>query len=279
MLDLHIHSTASDGTLTPARIVAKAEDIQLTAIALTDHDTTAGLDEFMTAGNTSSVTTIPGVEVATSWYGASLHIVGLFIRPHFQPLEDMLYKIRGNRDLRNRKLLRKLNDKGVPLTYEDIEYHACEDVVGRPHFAAALIEHGFCTNHREAFAKYLGKNSATYVSRYLPLPDEAIKMIKAAGGIAIWAHPLGGQPIVRPARIRQIARHLKKFGLTGMEVFYSEYDREKENTAKQIADELGLKWSGGSDFHGANMPGFDLGTGRGDLSVPDDILNCLTGEM
>ncbi|MFW6413812.1 MAG: hypothetical protein ACOCZS_00800, partial [Verrucomicrobiota bacterium] len=205
---------------------------------------------------------------------------GLFLDHTYSPLEHLLTDIRRNREYRNRKLVRKLNDSGIGLTYEEVENHAGgNEVVGRPHFAAALVAQGVCTTHREAFTQYLGRDTGTYVSRYLPLPDEAIRIIREAGGLSIWAHPLGGKQIIRPARIRQTARHLKKLGLNGMEVFYSEYDREKEEVAKQIAGELHLKWSGGSDFHGANLPGFELGSGRGDLKVPDEILADLMNEL
>jgi len=275
MIDLHTHSTASDGTLSPVQLVRKAVELNLKALALTDHDTTSGLKEFIEAGENEPVKIIPGVEIAASWYGSSLHIAGLFIDPDCEVLNNMLYKVRQDRDFRNRKILRRLWELGINLTYEDVEHYAGNEVMGRPHFAAALVDQGFCHDHKEAFTDLLGKDASAYVKRYLPLPAQTIDAIHQAGGTAAWAHPLGGIENPKPARIRQTASHLKKLGLDAMEVYYSEYTQEKEDLAKKIADEFYLAWSGGSDFHGNNLPDFQLGVGKGNLCVPDKLLNSL----
>ncbi len=275
MIDLHTHSTASDGSVSPSDLVKEAEAAGLTAIALTDHDTVAGLSEFMTAGGSSPVETIPGVELACSWYGGSLHLVGLFVDAGNAQLLRLLEKIRRNRNIRNRRMLEKLAAAGVRLQYEEIQQIAGGEVVGRPHFAAALVQSGHCANFAEAFGKYIGKNCPGYVRRFLPLPAEALRTIHAAGGVAVWAHPCGGTDVSIRGRIRQIARHLQAKGLDGMEVLYSDYTDDQRQLAGEIADQLGLLSSGGSDYHGTNMPGVRLGHGRSRLLVPDEFLEPL----
>ncbi|MFO7821985.1 MAG: PHP domain-containing protein [Lentisphaeria bacterium] len=276
MIDLHTHSTASDGTLSPAKLLAKAEEVGLSAIALTDHDTVSGLPMFLKTAADSSVEAIPGVEIAASWYGGSLHIVGLFIDYENSKLGTMLTTIRHNRDLRNRKIFKKLHDLGVGITEEELEAAAGDHVVGRPHFAAALTTKGICETSRQAFGRYLGREGAAYVPRYLPMPAETIKAIHGAGGLAIWAHPAGGPQAAQPAKIRKPARHLKKLGLDGIEMLYPDHSESDCKTIRKIGEELDLAFSGGSDFHGDNMPGIELGTGRGNLLVPDEFLQTLT---
>lgn len=275
MIDLHTHSTASDGTLTPAELVALAEELPLEAIALTDHDTTSGLEAFLEAGAGKSVKTVPGVEVAASWYGGSLHIVGLHVQPESETLNSLLQTIRQNREIRNRKILDRLGSLGIKLTYEEVQEAGGDHVIGRPHFAAALIRKGVCSNPSEAFQKYLGRDAAAYVPRYLPLPEEAIRTVHEAGGLAIWAHPAGGPHASQPARIRQVARHLKRLGLDGVELFYPDHSEDDEHAIRAICGALDLAFSGGSDFHGGNMPGIELGTGRGTLNIPLEYLTIL----
>lgn len=279
MIDLHTHSTASDGTLSPSELIATAVEIGLEGIALTDHDTLQGLPTFLRAAKDRPIKAVPGVEIACSWYGRSLHLLGLFIDYKCAALADMLSTVRDNRDIRNQKILQKLAGLGIPLTYKDIEQEAGDHVVGRPHFAAALVAKGICQTPHEAFQKYLGRQAAAYVPRYLPLPEAAISAIHSAGGLAIWAHPAGGPQAGQPARIRQVARQLAQYGLDGIEVFYPDHSEADMKTLASIGRALDLAVSGGSDFHGANMPGIELGVGRGSLEIPLHYLTALTQRL
>ncbi|MCF7853247.1 MAG: PHP domain-containing protein [Candidatus Pacebacteria bacterium] len=275
MIDLHTHSTASDGTCTPTEIVTRSQHLKLTAVALTDHDTVRGCSEFMEAGGHSSTLTIPGVEIACSWYQTSIHIVGLFIKPDTPELASMLKRIRAARDNRNTELLQRLKNLGLQVSPEELQAAAGGGVPGRPHIARVLVSKGYCSTLRDAFNKYIGRTSPAYVRRYLPLPAEGIATIKRAAGVTVWAHPLGGQTTANAARIRQVAKQLKSQGLDGMEVRYCDYTPHQVNIAEKIAGELDLLRSGGSDFHGVNMAGVKLGKGYGDLNVPDDFLQPL----
>ena len=279
MIDLHTHSTASDGTLSPSELIAKAAAIGLEGIALTDHDTLRGLPAFLRAAKGRPIKAVPGVEIACSWYRRSLHLLGLFIDCDCAELADLLSTVRDNRDIRNRKMLQKLMGLGIPLTYEDIEQEAGDHVVGRPHFAAALVAKGICETSREAFQKYLGRQAAAYVPRYLPLPEVAMHAIHSAGGLAIWAHPAGGPQAGQPARIRQVARQLVQQGLDGIEVFYPDHSEADMKALESIGRVLDLAFSGGSDFHGTNMPGVELGVGRGGLKIPLRYLTALTQRL
>jgi predicted metal-dependent phosphoesterase TrpH len=275
MIDLHTHSTASDGTLTPGELVAAACDRGLTALALTDHDTIAGVNEFLAAAQGTPVQAVPGVEIACSWYGASLHLVGLFIDQHDKSLARLLAQIREHRSERNRQILKALNAAGVDLTHEAVCECARGQVIGRPHFAAALVHGGWCKDLQDAFDLFIGKGKSAYVRRFLPLPSEAVRTIHKAGGVVVWAHPLGGAPQSRKKKLRQVTRHLQRIGVDAMEVYYSDYTDFETRRSQEIAEEFGMLLSGGSDFHGGNMPGVELGRGRGRLCVPDEILPAL----
>jgi predicted metal-dependent phosphoesterase TrpH len=264
MIDLHTHSTASDGTLAPGELVAEAGRAGLSAIALTDHDTVAGVEEFMAAATTVRPRAIPGVEIACSWYGGTLHVVGLFVDHTHVPLLRLLERIRCDRATRNERILARLAGLNCPVQLAEVVAVAGEGVVGRPHIAEALVRRGHCRDAKDAFARLLGEGQPAYVRRFLPLPEAAIAAIHAAGGVAVWAHPVGMKDLP-PAKVRQVAVHLRDLGLDAVEVFYSEYTREQEESVRRIA----------RDFHGANSPGIQLGRGRGGLAVPDGFVRLL----
>ncbi len=278
MIDLHTHSSASDGTLSPSELAAAAKARGLSAIALTDHDTTSGLDDFIKAGKELSLKVVPGVEIACSWYGFSLHLAALFIDHANADLQAMLNGIRQAREQRNQRILELLQSQGVSLSMEQIQAESKNDpkqVIGRPHFARALVKGEYCDSTRQAFSKFLGRNGSAYVPRFLPLPAEAIHTIHNAGGIAILAHPFGGIEGVPRNRTRQKLLRLIKLGLDGLEVYYCDHTDKQEKTARELARELQLLPSGGSDFHGANTPDVSLGKGYGNMVVPDDLLEPL----
>ncbi len=271
MIDLHTHSTASDGTLSPAQLARQAESIGLTAVALTDHDTTAGLAEFEQAARSLNVEAIAGVELACNWYSGSLHIVGLFIEPGNPVLEGMLETVRLNRQARNQTILEKLEAIGHPLTLDEVRAESGDGVIGRPHIAKALVSRGYCADISEAFDRLLTVGKPAYVRRFLPTCAEGIAAIHAAGGVAVWAHPVGFRQLP-PGKVRQMARQLKGMALDGVEFYYSEYSPEQQMLVQNIGRELDLLASGGSDFHGDTIPTIQLGTGKGNLAVPDSIL-------
>jgi len=271
MIDLHVHSTASDGSLPPAAIVHTAVEAGLQAVALTDHDTLAGLPEFMEAGRTAPLETVPGIEIACRWYTINLHIVGLYVQSRSAVLERLAARIREARDRRNLEMIERLHDLGLSITLDAVREQAGGESIGRPHMARALVAAGYCSEVREAFERWLGRGRPAYVRRRLPPPAEVIRAIHAAGGAAIWAHPAATRP-GGPSRIRQVLRRLVPLGLDGIEVLYPDHTPRQISALHRLTTEFGLLPSGGSDFHGANIPELELGRGRGDLCVPDDWL-------
>ncbi len=280
MIDLHTHSSASDGTLAPETLLAAAARRGLRAVALTDHDTMAGVPEFLAAGAGSDTIPVPGVEVACSWYGGSLHLLGLFVDHQNSELQALLGEIREARERRNQKILRRLAEQGVALSPASLraESQAGDGgVIGRPHFARALIRFRHCTDRNQAFAQYLGRQGSAYVRRFLPLPKIAVETIHRAGGVAILAHPFGGGGRVAPAAVRQKLQKLAGLGLDGVEAYYCDANPGQERQVLQWVEEFSLVASGGSDFHGDNAPGIELGRGAGRLAVPDALLDDLRG--
>ena len=275
MLDLHLHSTYSDGTVSPEGLVAMARARGLSAVALTDHDTAAGIPEFLAAaGKAPRPRCIPGIELACRWYTANLHIVGLFIDPTEESLKKLLENIQAARRERNRLIMERLAALGAPVAAETLDAVARGEVTGRPHFAQALIAAGHCRTLQEAFSRFLARGGPAYVRRALPLPKAAIEAIHAAGGVAVWAHPAATRG-PSAARMRQVCRRLAAYDLDGIEVCYAQYSPRDTATVRALAREFHLLPSGGSDFHGDNSPGVAMGTGRGDLRVPDEWLGPL----
>ena len=217
---------------------------------------------------------VPGVEIACSWYGASLHVVGLFIDSRNAALRRMLRSVVDARRGRNLSMLQRLCDLGAQLTWEDVLAAAAGGVIGRPHFARALVKRGHCRSKSEAFARFLATGKPAYVRRFLPLPSAGIEAIHGAGGVAVWAHPLAFRS-VSPARLRHTTRRLKSMGLDALEAFYPDHTPEQESTALRIAEETGLLVSGGSDFHGEITPGIQIGSGNGRLQVRDSDFQAL----
>ena len=274
MVDLHTHSSASDGTVSPSGIAELADRAGLRAVALTDHDSVEGLDEFLAAASGRPVAAVPGVEIACSWYGASMHLLGLFLDPRSPALRRLLRRLTDARRERNTTMLQRLRELGAQLTWEDVVAAAGGGVIGRPHFAQALVKHGHCQSKSDAFARFLATGRPAYVRRFLPLPAAGIEAVHRAGGIAVWAHPLAFRS-VSPSRLRHAARRLKSMGLDALEAFYPDHTPEHEETALRVADETGLLVSGGSDFHGAITPGIEIGSGGGRLRVPDRVFEAL----
>ncbi len=273
MIDLHTHSTFSDGSLTPAELVGRAQQAGLTALALTDHDSMMGADAFLDACRGAGIRAVPGVEVSVEFSPGTLHMLGLFLDHRNAALNSMLTRIQASRADRNTVILEKLRQLGVALEWDDVAKFAGEDVVGRPHFALALIEKGVVKNKEQAFDRFLAKGKPAYVDRYRLTAAESIATIRAAGGVPVLSHPftLG----YHRNRLREFVVELAQHGLQGIEAYYSEHNAEQQRYCLALASELGLAVSGGSDFHGTLNPGIRIGTGFGSLCVPDDLVDKL----
>ena len=270
MIDLHVHSTFSDGSLTPEELIGEAARAGLSAIALTDHDTTAGVPRFLEAAASCSMTAIAGVEISADVKVGTMHMLGYLLDPSNQTLIDRLKWLREGREARNAEILGKLNQLGFGLTWDEVAAFAGEDVVGRPHFAQALLARKIVKDKDEAFDKYLGKGKPAYADRRRMTPEDSIRLICGAGGVPVLAHPFTLN-LSLGALKKQVAE-LRDFGLGGIEVFYSEHTREMTNQYLNLAKEVGLVAKGGSDFQGAMNPDVKLGSGFGSLHVPDDVV-------
>lgn len=273
MIDLHVHSTFSDGSYTPTKVAAMAIEAGLTAMALTDHDSTSGITEFMKACEGTSLIGIPGVEISADVPKGTFHMLGYYLDIDNKPLQDALLKIRDGREIRNAEILEKVNKLGIPLTWDEVRAYAGEDVVGRPHFAMAMMAKGYVSSKEEAFDKYLKKGKSAYADRFRLTPEDSVAMIKGAGGIAVLAHPFTLE--MSNKNLSVYLNKLKEIGLSGVEVYYSEHNAQQVKDYERLCKESGLIATGGSDFHGEINPKVRIGTGFGNLNVPDSIIDEL----
>ena len=270
-IDLHVHTTASDGTCPPAEVVRLACETGLSAIAVTDHDTAEGYREAAEAGRAAGLEVVPGIEISTRFTGA-VHILGYYIDPLSPELRPVLDWVVQDRDERNRKMAALMAADGLPVSYE--EMHArFGTVVGRPHFARVLVELGLADTVQEAFDRYVEKGRKYYVGRHFLSIARSIEIIRLAGGVPVLAHPF--QYRLDDAQLRTLIEHCMDNGLLGMECRYTGYSEEQTAYLLALAKEYGLLSTGGSDFHGANKPHIRLGRGTGTLAVPYDCLERL----
>lgn len=271
--DLHTHSTFSDGTLTPTELVVLAKKNGLCAIALTDHDTTAGHEEFLKECEKQGIEGVPGVEISTK-FKRELHIVSLYAKGH--EFEEFIEKLKNAREDRNIKMLERLREVGFDINVSDIvdEKNVTVQSAGRPHMANALVRKGYVKDITEAFEKFLGKGKKCYVKRFSLTPEESIRIIKQSGGIAILAHPC--YAVQCEEELAGLATKLKNAGLDAMECLYSRYDDTQTEMCLRVAESVGLLKSGGSDFHGMNKPDVKLGVVNGGY-VPYEFLETLKG--
>jgi len=273
MIDLHTHSVYSDGTDTPTELVAMAAERGLRALALTDHDTVGGIPELLAAAASTPVEAVPGIELSAECDRGTMHVLGYFIDPASQTLLKKIAKVRAGRDDRNVEILKKLNKLGYRLLWEDIGKQAGLDVLGRPHIAAALVERGHVKSKKAAFDLLLAKGRPGYVERERYSPKECIELIRQAGGLPVLAHPATIH--LSDAKLRALVGELKEHGLGGIEAHYAEHRPENIRRFVRWAKELDLVCTGGTDFHGKNSPDLKLGTGFGQLRVPDEALEQL----
>ena len=275
-IDLHTHSSASDGTFTPAEVYASALEVNLTAVALTDHDTVSGLDEFLAAAvDHPECAAVPGVEIACQLENKEIHLLGLFVDRRSKVLLELLEFCRNERMKRNRDIFLKLHFLGYDLNI-GMEEFCGKDLleIGRPHFARALVNRYGFTTIQSCFDKLLGHNKPAWVKRKYPLPEEVINAIHLAGGVAVWAHPIS-RDVPDKAFLIRMVRRLKKMGLDGIEAYYSMFSGRETALISEVAEQYGLMLSGGSDFHGENRPNILLGFGSGGLRVPEELFFLL----
>ena len=274
-IDLHTHSTASDGSDAPGTLPGIAAAAGLAAVALTDHDTVAGIPEFLEGGkNFPQIECIPGVELAAMYGSRELHIVGLFVDHTSAALAEYLAKQREMRRRRNEDIRVKLNILGYPTSWGDAAFAGRDpSTVGRPHFARHLLQFGF-TEPQQVFDRLLGHSRPAYVPRKLPAVNEAIDAIHASGGLAVWAHPVYRERN-ESAWLRRVAKHLAAAGLDAIEGFYSMFSPVETALVTEVAANNKLYLSGGSDYHGANSPRIMIGSGMGGLRVPAHLLDDL----
>lgn len=272
-VDLHTHSNKSDGSMSPTELITAAKSKGLSAIALTDHDTTDGIDEALAAGKELGITVIPGVELSCEYQGKDVHIVGLDINHHDAGFAATLKEFVDSRDLRNRKMCQKLTDAGLPVDYDELVSTFGESVITRAHYARYMLSKGYIKSLPEAFDRYIGDNSPCYIPREKVTPAQGIKLILEAGGIPVLAHPLLYK--MGKDRLDTLVSELTSEGLIALEAIYSTYTPSDEREMRALAQKHGLLISGGSDFHGAAKPGLELGTGYGKLFIPEEILTNL----
>ena len=273
-VDLHAHSTASDGTETPAEVMRIAARADLTSVALTDHDTLEGLAEAQIVADGVGVDLIPGTEISCEWARGTMHMVILFLEPGPGPLQDRLWDLQASRTRRNKVIVERLQELGMEISYEEILEEAGEGSVGRPHFAAVMEQKGYVTDFRAAFDEYLANGRPAYVARQRMEPQESIELALASNAVPVIAHPhtLG---LNTAAEFAETYQQLGEWGLIGIECFYGEYDRIVQQALADAISAFDLLPSGGSDFHGDYKAGLELGFGRGQLAVPDSVLDDL----
>lgn len=274
LIDLHVHSTASDGTFTPTDLALYAQSKGLSTIALTDHDTIDGIEACQQKGLEIGITVIPGIEFSADFYGKEVHVLGYYLDPHSHPLKEKLKELIEARHARNEEMLNKLAALGCPLTFETL-YEDCETttVLTRAHFAKALLKKGYISQFKDAFSLYIGDGKPAYVPKKHFTTKECIDIIHQAGGLAVLAHPmLYGYD---SKDVTHLLRGLKNEGLDGVECLYSTHTVDQTHHLLQICSNLELFPTGGSDFHGKNKPDLDIGSGYGDLEIPFEILETM----
>lgn len=293
MIDLHSHSTASDGSLSPAALVAMARERGLSALALTDHDTVSGLPEAEAAAlaegpaSGGALRFIRGVEIEIAFEPGEFHLLGLDLGPLFDasgaplaagapenpgaaPLLDALERLGKARDERNRRILRHVLDAGIPMTMEELEAEAGGGRIGRPHIAAALVARHAARNRQDAFSRFLAKGRPFYEPKDCLALEEALALVKAAGGLAIVAHPLS--LFVSWTRLNGLMDEWKGLGIDGIEAYHPVAKLGQCRRLERMARERGFRVTAGSDYHGAARPERRLGKTAGNISIDDAYL-------
>jgi hypothetical protein len=273
-VDLHLHTTASDGVMSPSEIVRYAKAKGLQAIAITDHDTIEGLEEGLSEGEKIGFEVIPGVEISAEHSPGSMHLLGFFIDNHHPFLNERLEYLQKARTERNPKIVEKLNRLGIKITYEEVLKASGGGQVGRPHFAQVLLEKKYVKNFQDAFDRFLKKGAPAYVDKFRFTAKEALHFINGAKGVGVLAHPntlnMDGY-----SELEDLVLQLTEEGIKGIEVYYPEHSALKVAQYKTLAQRYGLLMTGGTDYHGIEKSGLDIGVGRGEMKLPYSIVEGL----
>jgi len=277
IVDLHVHSNRSDGSFSPSQLVEYALEKGLSAFALTDHDTTDGIDEALAAAKGKNIEVIPGIEFSSEYQGMDIHIVGLYIDHKSEFFKRRLTNFVNGRIERNKEMCRRLTRHGLPVSYEELQEEFPGCVITRAHFARFMLSHGYIKSLKEAFDRYIGDGCPCFVPRKKITPMRAVEIILKAGGFPVLAHPLLYH--MGAGRLDALVCLLKDMGLQGLEAIYSTYSPSDEREMRALAAKYGLCISGGSDFHGSTKPGLDLATGYGRLFIPQEILDKIKERM
>lgn len=263
MIDLHMHSTFSDGTLTPVQLVERAKQNNVEVMAITDHDNVDGLKEGRVKAKKVGINFVNGIEVSANFRDKDIHILGYFLNLEDEEFLGWLKKLQEKRHNRTLEILKKLSQLGIEISLSEVEKEVLGNVIGRPHIAKMIIKKGFAVTMDEVFDRYLGDGKPAYIPKVGVDMVEVVKKLKANGAVVILAHPhLISHPDDTVVNIIDI---LVKSGLDGLELYYPNIDIKKRKKLLKIAKTRGLILTGGSDFHGLNRPGIDIGTG--DISI------------
>ena len=265
-VDLHLHTTASDGVMSPSEIVRYAKSKGLQAIAITDHDTIEGLEEGLSEGKRIDFEVIPGIEVSAEHSPGSMHLLGFFLDIHHPLLNERLGYLQKARAERNPRIVERLNRLGIQITYEEVLKASGGGQVGRPHFAQVLIEKKYVRTFQEAFERFLKKGAPAYVDKLRFTTKEALHFINEAKGVAVLAHPntlnMNGY-----SELENLLLRLIEEGLKGIEVYYPEHSPLEVAKYKTLAERYRLLITGGTDYHGIEKNGLDMGVGRGEMKL------------
>jgi hypothetical protein len=276
MIDLHTHSTVSDGSDTPAEVVDLAVKAGLTALALTDHDRQDGVAEARSKAAAAGLELVAGAEISCQHTG-TMHLLVYFLEPGEGPLQDELVRLQVARDTRNELLVGRLAELGLPVSAEELDAEAGGSGAGRPHVAAILVRKGYATSVQDAFDRYLAKGKPAYMEKERLAPADAIALALQSGALPVLAHPLSLG--LAPGDLERAVAELADLGLAGLEAIYGRYSREERADLAVMAAQAGLAITGGSDHHGTYKPDLSVGTGRGDLHVPDGALSALRDRL
>ncbi len=276
-IDLHTHTTASDGTFTPTNLIAYAKEKGLKAVAVTDHDTLDGLKEAVKAGKDYGITVIPGIEISAEYRGADLHVLGLNVDYEQPDFVSEINRCHSLREERNVKMIARLNEKGFDISSDDMVRQFGEATFTRAHYAQMMRDKGYVKDKNEAFSKYLNPGMPLYIPREKVTPEQAIHIIKLGHGKPVLAHPLLYH--LTDEEIDELVGNLVKEGLVGMEAIYVLNKGDDTERMTAIAQKHGLFITGGSDFHGTIKPDIDLGVGKGNLKVPAWLLENIIEEF
>lgn len=286
MIDLHAHTTVSDGGDAPRELIRKAAAAGLTAIAVTDHDNDAGCADAIGEGERLGIEVVPAVEISCDVEDLhrrgfaptsrpTMHLLGYFIPQRANPLSDALFELQHHRANRNRIIVERLNELGVDVTFEEVEAEAGGpgSQIGRPHFAAVLVRHGAVPDYQTAFDDYLAKGAKAYIGRKLYRPVEAVELMVGAGAVPVLAHPMTMN--ISMDEIERFTDELIEVGLKGIEGYHGDYTAEEQAPLRALAARRGLIASGGSDYHGDMRPDRKLPGGKAGTVVPVEVLEQL----